>query len=223
MNSRIIVARGQQLLVVVVVVCLVGLTAAVDVKQQLYDDHYPAETPSPNATTLAPNATHAPTPANNNNHTAAPTMAPSSSNNHTNHTAAPTAHNHTPTAAPMTAAPNSKAPITAAPSRSPTHVPIPPDNDHPKKHVSFLRIIGKTIAWLILIMLSVVAFGAVMSNRYRIYFFLRGCWYTFVRLDCTVWILAKLRAGRSSVDSSLNTIIFDNEMTEGLLMRESTE
>jgi hypothetical protein len=91
--------------------------------------------------------------------------------------------------------------------------------------MSFLRIIGKTIAWLIIIALSVVAFGAIMSNRYRIYFFLRGVWYTVLRMDCTAFILRKLRfwdGSSGSVDSSLNTIIFDNEMTEGLLMREDS-
>jgi len=60
-----------------------------------------------------------------------------------------------------------------------------------------------------------------MSNRYRIYFFLRGVWYTISRMECTMWIKRKLRLGDSmQVDTSLNTIIFDNEMTEGLLMRE---
>jgi hypothetical protein len=87
--------------------------------------------------------------------------------------------------------------------------------------MSFLRIIGKTIAWLIIIALSVVAFGAIMSNRYRIYFFLRGVWYTILRMDCTLWIMRKLRFWDSDeIDGSLNTIIFDNEMTEGLMMRE---
>jgi len=88
--------------------------------------------------------------------------------------------------------------------------------------MSFWRIIGKTIAWLILIGLSVLAFGAIMSNRYRIYFFLRGVWYTILRMPCTIWVLRKLRlSDYQPVDNSLNTIIFDNEMQEGLLMQEN--
>jgi hypothetical protein len=125
------------------------------------------------------------------------------------HTSSPTPapHDDTPTAAPTAA--------------STDNHPVPP----PQKKMSFLRIIGKTIAWLIIIALSVVAFGAIMSNRYRIYFFLRGVWYTVLRMDCTVFILRKLRfwdGSSGNVDSSLNTIIFDNEMTEGLLMREDS-
>jgi hypothetical protein len=78
--------------------------------------------------------------------------------------------------------------------------------------------------------LSVLAFGACMSNRYRIYYYLRGSWYRFLRMDCTQWILRKTRldgyffGGRSS--SSLNDIIFEggggaSDLHEGLLMRET--
>ena len=62
-----------------------------------------------------------------------------------------------------------------------------------------------------------------MSNRYRIYYFLRGVWYTILGLECTQFILNKLRlgGGREAMDTGLNTIIFDNEMSEGLLLRET--
>ena len=65
-----------------------------------------------------------------------------------------------------------------------------------------------------------------MQHRYRIYYFARGCYYTVLRLNCTQWILRKLlrfdRGGRN-FDNSLNTIIFDNEMTQGLLMQENND
>lgn len=74
-----------------------------------------------------------------------------------------------------------------------------------------------------------------MSHRYRILFFCKGLWYTILRLDCTQYIIAKLRLSRrfdeytasaaGQMDGGLNTIIFDssNEMSEGLLMRETDE
>jgi hypothetical protein len=149
----------------------------------------------------------------------------------------------TPTLSPTTSSDNSPAPSpgeetkgpTTSPTIAPTSAPTPDHDDTttaaptaassdnapvPHKKMSFLKIIGKTIAWLIIIALSVVAFGAIMSNRYRIYFFLRGVWYTILRMECTLFVMRKLRFNTSNVDTSLNTIIFDNEMTEGLLMRE---
>lgn len=66
---------------------------------------------------------------------------------------------------------------------------------------------------------------AFMANRYRIYFFLRGVWYTILQMECTLWLMRKLRIadyfGYQPVDASLNTSIFENEMNEGLLMRET--
>jgi hypothetical protein len=103
-----------------------------------------------------------------------------------------------------------------APSASPDGDVIP--------HMSFWGIVRKTIAWLIFIALSVLAFGACMSHRYRIYFFLRGVWYTVLRMQCTQWVFRKLRIFGGSdqqVDSGLNTIIFDSEMSEGLLLNEN--
>jgi hypothetical protein len=64
-----------------------------------------------------------------------------------------------------------------------------------------------------------------MANRYRIYFFLRGVWYTILQMECTLWILRKLGLaqyfGYQAVDTSLNSSIFENELNEGLLMRET--
>lgn len=201
----------------------------------------PTMAPTLNTTTApaAPNtnASQAPT-VTPLNHTLAPT--PASSHHHANSTLAPTpspttVSNSSSTPAPSAAAISTSAPThkhshndtnaTLAPTMAPSnHGTMAPTNtDEPSQHLSFWRIIGKTIAWLILMGLSVVAFGAIMSHRYRIYFALRGLWYTLLRLDCTLWILRKLRMDTSHVDTSLNTIIFDNEMSEGLLMRENNE
>jgi hypothetical protein len=93
---------------------------------------------------------------------------------------------------------------------------------------------AKTIAWLIIIFLSVIAFGAGMSHRYRIYYYLRSTYYVvtrfILRLSCTNYILSKLHLSSftnnsggsgSSSNFDVNTIIFDNDMSEGLLMREN--
>jgi hypothetical protein len=88
-----------------------------------------------------------------------------------------------------------------------------------------VKILAKTVAWLILILLSVVAFGAAMSHRYRIYYFLRTGYYTVLGWPCTRWLRSKISSvwGGSSSYSPMdvNTILFDNDMNEGLLMRES--
>jgi len=63
------------------------------------------------------------------------------------------------------------------------------------------------------------AFGAVMSNRYRIYYYLRGSWYSL--LQKLKWSRRSGRDG-SAPSSTLNDIIFsDNDPQEGLLMRET--
>jgi hypothetical protein len=172
--------------------------------------------PPTNAPTTLPPTTNAPTPTY---HTSPPSLAPA--------TAAPATQS--PTIAPVVPTPETTAPIvTEAPqTKSPSAPPSSTPSAHPvpkKKHISFWRIIGKTIAWLIIILLSVVAFGAFMSHRYRIYYYARTAWYTLCRLDCTVWLLSKIPFRSSSaVNDSLNTIIFDNEMNEGLLMRENVD
>lgn len=84
-----------------------------------------------------------------------------------------------------------------------------------------------------LIVLAVVAFGGIMNHRYRIFYFLRGVWYIILGLECTGWLLERLGRRRGGGgggrdqqpmnDSSQYTILFDNEMSEGLLMRESNE
>jgi len=179
------------------------------------------------------NSTDAPTDANS---TAAPTMSPGNStgNNTLAPTMAPTSSNSTNhTQAPATSSPATKAPV-PPPAPTPVSPPVQPPTSSPsaaphasKPHFSFWRIIGHTIAWMILLLLGTIALGAVMQHRYRIYYFARGCYFTVLQMSCTQWILRKLsfeRAG-SAVDTSLNTILFssDSEMTEGLLMQESNE
>ena len=85
---------------------------------------------------------------------------------------------------------------------------------------------AKTFGWLIIIALGFLLFGAIMSNRYRIYYYLRSAWYSFLRAEKTVWVLRSLRldglvyGGQS--DSSLNDIIFDSgDLNEGLLMQNT--
>jgi hypothetical protein len=95
---------------------------------------------------------------------------------------------------------------------------VPPPS--PRKGGGVAKIIGKTIGWLILIALSTLAFGAIMSNRYRIYYVVRGIWYSFLSLDCTRRLMTLLRIdGGPAASASLNEIIFDqNDLAEGLLM-----
>jgi len=94
-----------------------------------------------------------------------------------------------------------------------------------------LTILGKTIAWCILLGLSVLAFGAFMSHRFRIYFALRHAWYRLQQWECTQRLGAKLSqwwpwggaSGRASAaGTSINTILFDNDMSEGLLFSSSS-
>ena len=81
-----------------------------------------------------------------------------------------------PTWAPsvVTAAPSagtgqpSPTPSIAPSTEQPTLIPYEPRRN------SFLSILAKTVGWLILIAISVLLFGAIMSNRYRILFALRG-------------------------------------------------
>jgi hypothetical protein len=162
-----------------------------------------------------------------------PTPTPTTSNATT---PSPTTPNHnTTTPAPSTLAPHSAAPVqhpTAAPTveppaptpTPPAPTPAPPPPPAPK--FSLLRFLEKTLALCILFVLCLLAFGAIMQNRYRIYFFLRGVWYTILRMSCTHWILVKLRIRRgdtTNIDSSLNAALFENDdlMDQGLLMREN--
>jgi len=71
--------------------------------------------------------------------------------------------------------------------------------------------------------LSVLAFGAIMSNRYRIYYYLRGIWYTFTHKLRRLSPLRRRNGTNADPSSTLNEIIFsdNNDLQEGLLMRET--
>lgn len=179
----------------------------------------PTHVPSNDNTT-----TTAPTPHDDEKNTT--TIAPSTKQPHNDTTIAPTMH---PSKEPVTSAPIVTHAPTTKPSVSPsaaptTFTPPPRPSSHGGVH-GILQILGRTIAWMILLFLATIAFGGIMQNRYRIYYFLRGCWYTLLSLSCTRWIMAKLRLSdyfrNRGVDDSLNTILFENELNEGLLMRET--
>lgn len=86
-----------------------------------------------------------------------------------------------------------------------------------------------------------MAFGAIMSNRYRIYYLLRGTYYTIRSWEVTQHLRRlgnRIRGGAdqylwgrsggggfgTAVDGSLNTILFDNtEMMDGLLLRREDD
>lgn len=99
-------------------------------------------------------------------------------------TEAPTPNNTlVPTTPPPT--PNSTIPTVAPhpPTMTPTKKYVPPETPEPTaagepkpepEKTSIIRMIGRTIGWLIILALSVLCFGAIMSNRYRIYYALRG-------------------------------------------------
>ena len=149
-----------------------------------------------------------------NETTVSPTVAPSANATTISPTPAPTA---TPTTSPPTTVEPTTAPPTTAPPTSapPTPTPSPTHREWWK----IAKFLLKTVFWIFIAGLFFFAFGAVMSNRYRIYYFLRGSWYSFVR---------KLKSSRqngrdgSAPSSTLNDIIFsDSDLQEGLLMRET--
>ena len=163
-------------------------------------------TVAPSVITIIPSSmkpsTHSSTLAPSSNHTKSPSMSPSSPSPPV--PLAPTSIPTSPTMAPS----KQYQPTSDAPSVAPH-----------RRHHTLAKTIGKTIGWLILIALSTLLFGAIMSNRYRMYYFARGVWYTFISLDCTKRIMVWCRMDPSTASASLNEIIFDqNDLAEGLLM-----
>jgi hypothetical protein len=196
-----------------------------------------SETSAPTASPSTGNETHVPTIAptkSNVTSSPAPSVPPSASN----YTAEPTTAMPTTVVPQPTPAPSGKTvaptPATEAPTRhespsptaSPTQSPSAAPSQPSSQNSSIGKIIAKTIGWLILIALSVLVFGAMMSNRYQIYYALRGVWYTMLQMECTRWIMSKLNfrgaGGGGGPTGSLNEIIFDNnDLTEGLLMGDT--
>lgn len=143
--------------------------------------------------------------------TVSPTVAPSS--NATTITPTPA-----PTVTPTTSPPTTAEPTTASPTTaSPTANPPSPTQHH--KWWKIVKLVLKTGFWMLVAGLFFFAFGAAMSNRYRIYYYVRGLWYSFLRK------LKSLRRGGQdggAANSTLNDIIFsDNDLQEGLLTRDT--
>mmetsp|Transcript_2149 Transcript_2149/g.3090 ORF Transcript_2149/g.3090 Transcript_2149/m.3090 type:complete len:255 (-) Transcript_2149:1560-2324(-) len=204
-------------------------------------------TPSPTNHTL-PTFTPTPTPApsvstiptmspSSNNHSVVPSEPPTPSPSESpiptttptsNHSVVPTQlPTPSPSESPLpTVSPSSNHSV--VPTELPTHLPSSaPSRSSSRKKTATGKIIAKSIGWLIVVALSVLLFGAVMSNRYQLYYALRGVWFTILQMDCTRWIMSKLNfrgtRHRSGADGYLNDIVFDenNDLTEGLLMGDT--
>mmetsp|Transcript_5324 Transcript_5324/g.6474 ORF Transcript_5324/g.6474 Transcript_5324/m.6474 type:complete len:265 (+) Transcript_5324:218-1012(+) len=196
----------------------------------------PTNSSSDNTTTPSP--TLVPTPHNSSNTTTPspsispnPTISPSSNATTLQPTTLQPTTLEPTTLEPTTLSPTTLEPTTpeptihtTPPTSEPTLSPTPKKNK--KKHLSIGRIIAKTIAYILIMILCVLLFGAIMSNRYRIYYALRGLWHVILQLNCTRWIRQKIRYGfRRSPSSggSLNDTIFEpsNDMTQGLLLNDA--
>lgn len=175
----------------------------------------PTMSPSSNNHSVVPSEPPTPSPSES----PIPTTSPSS-----NHSVVPTP---SPSESPLpTVSPSSNNSV--VPTELPTHLPsLAPSRSSSRKKTTTGKIIAKSIGWLIVVAFSVLLFGAVMSNRYQLYYALRGVWFTILQMDCTRWIMSKLnfrgRRHRSGADGYLNDIVFDenNELTEGLLMGDT--
>jgi hypothetical protein len=120
--------------------------------------------------------------------------------------------------------------MSPAPSNPPSSSATPNNNNNnnSKHHVSIWKIIGKSIAWLIICALGVLSFGACFANRYRLYYYAKSAWYSFLRWEMTRKALRVLRVDRffqsAYEETSLNEIIFDNnnnDMGYGLMMQDA--
>jgi hypothetical protein len=128
--------------------------------------------------------TSAPTPTGDNNGT---TPAPSTIAPHTPHptpTPAPS-KNYTPPTPPHHDGNNTKYP-TAAPS---AHSLKPTDAG--ASGVSFFRLMGKMLAWCILMGLGVLLYGFCLQNKYQIAYYLRHAGHCLVSINR--WLLQKVR------------------------------
>mmetsp|Transcript_9988 Transcript_9988/g.20826 ORF Transcript_9988/g.20826 Transcript_9988/m.20826 type:complete len:212 (+) Transcript_9988:106-741(+) len=153
-----------------------------------------------------------------NETTVSPTVAPSS--NATTISPSPAPSVAPTTAEPTTAEPTTSPPTTTPPtSVPPTPTPSPSHHRDREWWINIFKFLIKTVFWIFVAVLFFFVFGGIMSNRYRIYYYLRGSWYSLLRKLKWPW-----RSGRdgSAPSSTLNDIIFsDNDLQEGLLMRET--
>ncbi|CAB9528240.1 expressed unknown protein [Seminavis robusta] len=101
------------------------------------------------------------------------------------------------TTAPTTVAPTSVAP-TPAPSHknetpAPTHETAPPTSapTTAATGLSFFRMMGKMIAWCILLGLGVLLYGFCIQHQYQIAYYARHCGHCLVGVN--QWLLQKIR------------------------------
>jgi len=162
-----------------------------------------------NVTTVSPSPSVAPTPAPSDKTVTPTTLSPT--------TAPPTTAPPT-TAPPTTAPPTTAPPTTAPPTPSPTSSPT--QHPHHEWWINLGKFLLKTVCWMFIAGLFFFAFGAVMSNRYRIYYYLRGLWYSMLQ---KLKGLRRSGSDGSAPSSTLNDIIFsdNSDLQEGLLMRET--
>lgn len=165
------------------------------------------------APTLAPTNSNS---SDDNSTTIAPTMTPTNSSNHT--TVAP---NHTPHPTPT------PAPTKAYPTPAPTVAPDDDQHQHTSAFQNFLRMMGKLVAWCLLMGLAVLAYGWAMNHRYQIAYYCRHLGHCLV--SCQRLVAAKLRqrgwigGGRGGGGDymaverydaqAMNTLIFDSPHT----------
>mmetsp|Transcript_27702 Transcript_27702/g.67430 ORF Transcript_27702/g.67430 Transcript_27702/m.67430 type:complete len:246 (+) Transcript_27702:113-850(+) len=174
--------------------------------------------------TMPPTASEPPTvsPAPSKSPAPSASVVPTSNSTESIPPSQPPSKSPSPSQPPSTSPSPSLPPSTSpAPSQVPTVVPVPPSPHH---HVSAWAILGKTFAWLLVSALAILAFGALFSNRYRLFYYLESAWYTFLGWNITRKILRFLRLDGyfgGYRESSLNGIIFDNDLTQGLMMQDA--
>jgi hypothetical protein len=129
----------------------------------------------------------------------APTIAPG---NHTNHTSTPAPSIHPTTPAPSTLAPTTALPTPTpkpyvAPTEPPTHAPTLAPTKEPQSGggVSFFRMIGKMLAWCILMGLGVLLYGFCIQHKYQIAYYLRHFWHCLQAVNS--WLIQKIRPDAS--------------------------
>mmetsp|Transcript_19868 Transcript_19868/g.36074 ORF Transcript_19868/g.36074 Transcript_19868/m.36074 type:complete len:232 (-) Transcript_19868:136-831(-) len=183
--------------------------------------------------TVSPTPVPSVAPGGNATNTTAPTAAPS---------VQVTNVTQTPTAAPSVEAKN----VTQAPTLVPTNAtnapttqpvgPLPTnaptrayttspttngtdnggDHHHHKKGPTVAKLIAKTLGWFVLIFLSGLVFAAGVSQKERIFYLLKECWYRVRQSGFTRWLARKFRRGGGRSDNSLSEVVFDSSDADGM-------
>lgn len=160
-------------------------------------------------------------------------------------TSAPTSNPIPTTVLPTSISPLKKPTLAPTDVSPPSSFPTTTDYEHQHHHYRtgpwLLKIIGKTIAWMIFSVLALLGMAFVLNNRYRIYYYCRYMYYRFRSLECTRRIHSTIMqyipsffggGGGNPVedpifDTNMSTILFEDDnnidMSEGLLMRDSIQ